>query len=165
MAYIDREKLKEQINDTCKYAQATNDYQRGCNAVCDWAVKIIKNMPTEDVVPRSEVNDLEYKLIGVMHSVDKWLEGDELNQDEVNRAITMREKTLKIVEALEDERDRYKKYYFRHEYDKWEAEIKQEVAREIFEEIDKLIVKPNGMWLWQWDLNKLAELKKKYIGG
>ena len=33
-----------------------------------------------------------------MWSVDKWLDGDELKQDEVNRAITMREKTLQITE-------------------------------------------------------------------
>lgn len=64
-----------------------------------------------DEVPKDGMTPLEYKLVGVMHSVDKWLEGDELNQDEVNRAITMREKTLKIVEALEDERDKYKKLY------------------------------------------------------
>jgi hypothetical protein len=36
-----------------------------------------------------------------------------------------------------------------------------DVAEEIFEEIEKLI-EPNGNYLWQWDLNKLAELKKKY---
>ena len=36
-----------------------------------------------------------------------------------------------------------------------------DVAREIFEEIEKLI-EPNGNYLWQWDLNRFAELKKKY---
>ena len=36
-----------------------------------------------------------------------------------------------------------------------------EVAREIFEEIEKLI-EPNGNYLWRWDLNELAKLKKKY---
>lgn len=41
---------------------------------------------------------------------------------------------------------------------------KSEVVK-IFEEIEKLIVKTNGMWLWQWDLDKLAELKKKYTEG
>lgn len=51
-------------------------------------------------------NDLFYKLNGVMLSVDKWLEGKELKQDEVNRAITMREKTLQIVEKLEAEIER-----------------------------------------------------------
>lgn len=52
---------------------------------------------------KAEISRLEYTLLGVMHSVDKWLEGDELKQDEVNRAITMREKTLRIVESLQVE--------------------------------------------------------------
>lgn len=49
---------------------------------------------------KSEKERLEYVLMAVMHSVDKWLEGDELKQDEANRACTMREKTLKITEKL-----------------------------------------------------------------
>lgn len=40
-----------------------------------------------------------YIILGVMHSVDKWLDGEELEQDEVNRAATMREKTLRIIES------------------------------------------------------------------
>ena len=47
---------------------------------------------------KAKIDELEYILMGVMHSVDKWLEDDELKQDEVNRAATMREKTLQIVE-------------------------------------------------------------------
>ena len=39
-----------------------------------------------------------YIILGVMYSVDKWLDGKELEQDEVNRAATMREKTLRIIE-------------------------------------------------------------------
>lgn len=42
-------------------------------------------------------DELELTLEGVMWSVDKWLEGDELKQDPVNRAITMREKILKLL--------------------------------------------------------------------
>ena len=42
-------------------------------------------------------DELELTLEGVMWNVDKWLEGNELNQDPVNRAITMREKLLKIL--------------------------------------------------------------------
>lgn len=45
-------------------------------------------------------------LEGVMLFVDKWLDGDELEQDEVNRAATMREKTLRIVEKLTAENER-----------------------------------------------------------
>lgn len=44
------------------------------------------------------IDELEYILMGVMHSVDKFLEVDEFEQDEVNRAATMREKVLKIIE-------------------------------------------------------------------
>lgn len=40
-----------------------------------------------------------YIILGVMHSVDKWLDGKELDQDEVNRAVTMREKVLRIIES------------------------------------------------------------------
>lgn len=57
----------------------------------------------------AEIKRLEYTLLGVMHSVDKWLEGDELKQDEVNRAATMREKTLQIVESKTAEIERLKR--------------------------------------------------------
>ena len=50
---------------------------------------------------RAEIKRLEYTLLGVMHRVDKWLDGDELKQNEVDRAATMREKTLQIVEEKE----------------------------------------------------------------
>lgn len=39
-------------------------------------------------------DDLELTLEGVMWNVDKWLEGKELEQDPVKRAIIMREKLL-----------------------------------------------------------------------
>lgn len=42
-------------------------------------------------------DDLALMLEGVMLNVDKWLDGDELNQDPVNRAITMREKILYLL--------------------------------------------------------------------
>ena len=47
---------------------------------------------------KEQIDELSYTLVGVMLSVDKWLEGDELKQDEVNRAFTMREKILQIIE-------------------------------------------------------------------
>ena len=47
--------------------------------------------------------DKDYEILGIMHFVDKWLDGKELEQDEVNRASTMREKTLRLVEGLERE--------------------------------------------------------------
>lgn len=75
-----------------------------------YVAKWLELLPADDVAPRAEAeqwkaeadakHDLEYTLLGVMHSVDKWLDGAELEQDEVNRAATMREKTLRIVEGL-----------------------------------------------------------------
>ena len=43
-------------------------------------------------------DELEYTLAGVMHSVDKWLEADDFEHDEVQRAAIMREKVLQIIE-------------------------------------------------------------------
>ena len=79
------------------------------------------------------------------------------------------------VEVIEEERDRYKKYYFRHEYDKWEAEIKQEGYKEIFEEIKKLLDTYSSSRCLQGDTyvecwfdkeleTAIAELEKKKIG-
>ena len=54
-----------------------------------------------------ERDKLDLTLAGVMHFVDKWLDCDELKQaDEVARAITMREKTLRITEQLTEEIER-----------------------------------------------------------
>jgi hypothetical protein len=55
---------------------------------------------------QAENENLEYKLLGVMHFVDKWLDGAELEQDEVNRASAMREKTLQLVEKKQAEIER-----------------------------------------------------------
>lgn len=44
--------------------------------------------------------DKDYEILSIMHSVDKWLDGDELKQDTVNRASTMRDKTIRLVEEL-----------------------------------------------------------------
>lgn len=51
---------------------------------------------------------IEYKLLieGVMQSVDKFLEGDDLKEeDPVKRAARMREKVLEYIEWLEDKVD------------------------------------------------------------
>ncbi len=59
------------------------------------------------------VKSQQYILMGVMHSVDKWLDSKELEQDEVNRAVTMREKTLRIVEEKQAEIERLQDRYER----------------------------------------------------
>lgn len=67
-----------------------------------------------DAIAKDPEQTDEYTLLGVMHSVDKWLEGEELEQDPVKRAIAMREKTLCIVENLQNEVEclrAYKEYF------------------------------------------------------
>ena len=87
---------------TCSCYDKEND---SCNAI---DTKIIL-----DLINRlqAEIENLEYKLLGVMHFVDKWLDGAELEQDEVNRASAMREKTLQIIEKQQAEIERLKKAY------------------------------------------------------
>lgn len=70
----------------------------------------------DDLEKRNE--ELEYIIAGIMHSVDKWLEGDEFMDDEVNRAATMRKKVLRIIE----EKDRTIK-----ELESREAALKREL--------------------------------------
>lgn len=59
------------------------------------ADKLGLGMSAED----KRVEELEYILAGVMHFVDKWLDGDDFEQDEVNRAAIAREKALQAIES------------------------------------------------------------------
>ena len=70
--------------------------------------RIVRKAEEEITRQQEEIDNLTYTLWGVMHSVDKWLDGVELEQDEVNRAATMREKTLRIVEEKQAEIERLK---------------------------------------------------------
>ena len=67
----------------------------GCKSSCD-----LRRAAAEGA---EMIDSLAYTILGVMHSVDKWLDGKELEQDEVNRAATMREKVLRIIESRRDE--------------------------------------------------------------
>ena len=83
--------------EECEKCPLYETYDVICqNLLAYHALELIKKLAKEK-------DDLEYTLLGVMHSVDKWLEGDELKQHEVNRAITMREKTMRIVEEKDAE--------------------------------------------------------------
>lgn len=46
--------------------------------------------------------EYELQIGGIMQSVDKFLEGDDLKEDPVKRAARMREKVLEYIEWLED---------------------------------------------------------------
>ena len=162
--YFDIEKLAEMAR-----AKADTLLPEGKVAFLSVA-KWLELLPAADVVPRSEADKLEYTLLGVMHCVDKWLDGDELEQDEVNRAITMRENTLRIVENLQAEVERLNGELIVESTRRKNAVIayhsaKQEVAREIFEEIEKCMahdyISTIGVYNGALEL-RIAELKMKY---
>ena len=124
---------------------------------------------------QAENKDLFYKLEGVMHSVDKWLDGDELKQDEVNRASTMREKTLKITEDLQAENEDYKALYESSKAEHLETikaikHYKTEAYKEVFEKLnDKSLVrkiKLFGNWfiVKGVTLHDINKLKKELVG-
>lgn len=111
---------------------------------------------------KKENDELTYKLWGVMHSVDKWLDDKELEQDEVNRAITMREKTLQITEGLQSEIR-----YLKDENEKaisYINELKQRIIEKDFE-IDRLhtsieVTKQEYDSMFRANKNLLAEVDR-----
>ncbi len=128
--------IKYELKTSCE------DCIAKCESYCKW--KLLTN--TLDLINRlkKENDDLFYKLEGVMHSVDKWLEGDELKQDEVNRAITMREKTLQITEKQQAEikrlnkeanKEANKEQLRRQMYRSTVEEIKSEAIKEFAERL------------------------------
>ena len=96
-------RLASNALDLIKRLQSQND--RDVKVKVEALYKV-NDLKIENEHQKAEIERLEYTLLGVMHSVDKWLEGEELEQDEVNRAIAMREKTLQIVEEKQAEIER-----------------------------------------------------------
>ena len=116
--------------------------------------KIIKK--EQDRIEKQLEEDLEYTLIGVMHFVDKWLEGDELTHHEVKRALIMREKVLQIIEEQQEEINKLK------------TEIVEAIEKQIPREPEiiegKMWVCPtcnnNLLWLYEKYPEKKTELNK-----
>ena len=48
---------------------------------------------------------------------------------------------LALIDKLTVERDRYKRYYFNHDYDRMEATIKAETVRKMHSEIEERCIK------------------------
>ena len=116
--------------------------------------KIIKE--EQDRIEKQLEENLEYTLIGVMHFVDKWLEGDELTHHEVKRALIMREKVLQIIEEQQEEINKLK------------TEIVEAIEKQIPKKPEiiegKMWVCPtcnnNLLWLYEKYPEKKTELNK-----
>ena len=118
--YIDRKQLLELINEDCKYQNPTNEYTRGCNEVCDWAIKTIKNIPTADVVPKSEV-DKDIKVLTKEVAKQKAMLLDAID--------TFR--NLLCIESFVDYEDTRKHYVVNiDDVDRIHAELKKKYTEE-----------------------------------
>ena len=49
----------------------------------------------------------------------------------------LRRNALDLINRLQAENERLKRYYYQHEYDKWEKEIKAEAYKECIEKVKK----------------------------
>lgn len=101
--------FKERIKEVFDNYDNPNGYEDPLYiAVLRDSNRVVRKAEEEINRQQEEIDRLTYNLWGVMHSVDKWLDGTELEQDEVNRSVTMREKTLRIVEEKQAEIERLK---------------------------------------------------------
>lgn len=115
---------------------------------------------------QAEIEDLIYKLLGVMHSVDKWLDGDELKGDEVQRAATMREKTLQITEKQQAEIERLQneKQKIHKIIPKMIKAAKSEAVREFAERVKEEAVTIDGIFE-TWEVEDLIDNLVKEMAG
>ena len=122
--YIDRAELKARLEDFSKWCR--DGRKQGVDFVLDCP---LPDIPTADVVPRSEVEKADQEIERLEHILNSY----------ALQYGTVTDKQKVIDQA------------------------KQDVAREIFEEIVKLLIF-NTYEIACISKNDLAELKKKYIG-
>lgn len=145
--YIDKDKLIRDLIDNRNFYPAI-------------VKRAIEQAPTEDVVPRAEVEELQKKLV-----VQKRCN---------NELVKICEKLNKDLAEFENKQfscdscDRIALTSAEHKHCIEQA--KQDVAREIFEEIEKPILSQLGISTMEkkeayyFCLDIIADLKKKHIG-
>lgn len=102
----------------------------------------IENAPTEDVVPRSEYEKMKEKADRHLDNLKAVLDERAEEKSKVERYMLKSDGSLEMIPTVES--------------------VRQDVAREIFEEIEKSIMSPDQSQNYkEW---YFAELKKKYIG-
>lgn len=121
--YIDADALKERL---FAISVVPDDlYGMGINRGLDRAETAIDMMPTADVIPRVEMDDLIYKLECLLcHAT-----GSRLSK----HTYDLRTMETVVTDYIQDAHD--------EGYDEGYAEATKEVAGKIFEEIEKIIQK------------------------
>lgn len=127
--------------------------------------EILDKAPTEDVVPRSEYEKMQRTAEHQQSlAMERWFENNRLKrkideiEKEVEKAKQEVEKLSIELEAMRGAANSYKMHY---------EKAKQEVAKEIFEELEKLIISRMIKDVPLIDdrlISDIAELQKKYIG-
>lgn len=142
------------------YEQRIKELEADCEQWrSDWAENQARWEIAYDELDK-EKHNIELTLVGVMFFVDKWLNGAELEKDEVNRAITMREKTLQIVEKLTEENERLRDTAYRLECEvhRERADTVRKMQERLTKEFDRLH-KNNFMTaeVRQWIIDQIAK--------
>ena len=151
--YIEREAVLKIIGDNCPHDKGgyNTEEEMGAGAACYYIMKDVENIPTADVVPKSEVEKLNKELdeLAEEHS-NLIIEKDELFDIAVKQNLE--------IEALKIANEKM--------YAAIEA-TKAEVAREILGEVESLFYKTDfldELGYIEFEI-ALAELKKKYTEG
>ena len=146
--YIDREVAKKML-DEYRISRTMSMYG-DMDLLTEWregvkcSMKKLDEVPTSDVVPKSEVVEMQKEQLGRLKEI----------KSEVER-VTVE------YEAMRGAANSYKMHY---------EKAKSEVAREIFAEIDKALnlskcYGESGIY-FEYDIEAdIAELKKKYTEG
>ena len=146
--YIKREAALEILEKSLTFCETLLDigeYRDGCIAATQDDIGNIRHIPAADVVPKSEVERLTVEL--------------DAMRGAANTYKMHYENAMKEIERLKDYNTGVA---FKHYFDG-----RKEVAREIFEEIDRYVIRGisvNGDHLTLFNGKNYAELKKKYIG-
>lgn len=85
---------------------------------------------TCDSCPLQGVSMCSFVLINEVYNRFNRLQAENRAKDYFEKLVP---KQKEIIDKQEAEIERYKKYYFAHEYDKWEKEIKSEAYKECIE--------------------------------
>lgn len=108
-------------------------------------VDVFAEIPTADVVPKSEVARLE-------QDVTRLVQENETLKDNNEHLAVMLEETKIELESMRGAANSYKMHY-------------ESLAREIFEEIEKAVAKGFEYGTFFDVQRNIAELKKKYTEG
>ena len=74
-------------------------------------------------------------------NIEKVLQGLRRNDSTYKSDQDIIRDAISLIKELTEERDRYKRYYLNHEYDKFEAEVKADTVRRMQAEIEARCIK------------------------